>query len=294
MIVLMRGDILYKRHDKLNKHNKRIVIVTIILIVFSIFTLLMNRSASSIESIFKDTIANIEYYVIKTPIKYIGGLFSEYNELKDVYEENAQLKEQLDKYAREAALNEVLSSELEQLKELTNINYLPTDYKVMQTTVIARDVESWNNEVTINLGKSSHIKEGMAVISSKGMIGTVTQVNELSATASLLCSEKSKSQLPVMIISGGKEYYGLLNRYDIEKKAYRITLLSDVEKIDKNAKVVTSGLGGIGKSPKGILVGTVENYTSKSETIESSCLVKPSADFDSLNYVAVVQRVNEK
>ena len=102
----MRGDTLYKRHDKLNKHNKRIVIVTIILIVFSIFTLLMNRSASSIESIFKDTIANIEYYVIKTPIKYIGGLFSEYNELKDVYEENAQLKEQLDKYAREAALNE--------------------------------------------------------------------------------------------------------------------------------------------------------------------------------------------
>ena len=86
----------------------------------------------------------------------------------------------------------------------------------------------------------------------------------------------------------------MLNRYDIEKKAYRITLLSDVEKIDKNAKVVTSGLGGIGKSPKGILVGTVENYTSKSETIESSCLVKPSADFDSLNYVAVVQRVNEK
>lgn len=285
---------MYKRRDKLNKHNKRIVIVTVILIVFSVFTLLLNRSASSIESIFKDTIANIEYYVIKTPINYVTGLFSEYNELKNVYEENAQLKEQLDKYAREAALNEVLSSELEKMKELTKIDFLPTDYKVMQTTVIARDIQSWNNEVTINLGKSSGIKEGMAVISAKGMIGTITQVNELSATVSLLSSEKSKSQLPVMIISGGKEYYGLLNKYDIEKKAYRITLLSDVEKLDKNAKVVTSGLGGAGKSPKGILVGTVENYTSKGETTESSCLVKPSADFDSLDYVAVVQRVNSK
>lgn len=294
MVLLVRGDILYNRNDKLNKRNKRMIIVTVILIVFSVVTLLMNRSASSIESIFKDTVANIEYYVIKTPIKYVGSLFSEYNDLKDVYEENAKLKEQLDKYAREAALNEVLSSELEQLKELTNIDYLPTDYKVMQTTVIARDVESWSNEVTINLGKSSNIKEGMAVISAKGMIGTVTQVNELSATVSLLSSEKSKSQLPVMIISGGKEYYGLLNKYDIEKKAYRITLLSDVEKLDKNAKVVTSGLGGIGKSPKGILVGTVENYTPKGEATESTCLVRPSADFDSLNYVAVVQRVNTK
>jgi len=285
---------LYKRREKLNKHNKRIVIVTVVLIVFSVVTLLLNRSASSIESIFKDTVANIEYYVIKTPINYVTGLFSEYNELKNVYEENAQLKEQLDKYAREAALNDVLSSELEKMKELTNIDFLPTDYKVMQTTVIARDVQSWNNEVTINLGESSGIKEGMAVISSKGMIGTVTQVNELSATVSLLSSEKSTSQLPVMIISGGKEYYGLLNKYDIDKKAYRITLLSDVEKLEKGAKVVTSGLGGVGKSPKGILVGTLESYTSTSETIESSCLVTPSADFDSLDYVAVVQRVNSK
>ena len=285
---------MYKRREKLNKHNKRIVIVTVVLIVFSVVTLLLNRSASSIESIFKDTVANIEYYVIKTPINYVTGLFSEYNELKNVYEENAQLKEQLDKYAREAALNDVLSSELEKMKELTNIDFLPTDYKVMQTTVIARDVQSWNNEVTINLGESSGIKEGMAVISSKGMIGTVTQVNELSATVSLLSSEKSTSQLPVMIISGGKEYYGLLNKYDIDKKAYRITLLSDVEKLEKGAKVVTSGLGGVGKSPKGILVGTLESYTSTSETIESSCLVTPSADFDSLDYVAVVQRVNSK
>lgn len=291
---MIRGDILYKRRDKLNKHNKRIIIVTVVLIVFSVFTLLGSRSSSPIESIFKDTVANIEYYLIKAPIQYVGNLFSEYNELKDVYEENKQLKKQLDKYAREAALNEVLASELEQLKEMTNIDILPTDYKIMQTTVIARDAGSWNNQVIINLGKSSGIKEGMAVITSKGMVGTVTEVGELSSTVSLLTSEKSNDQLPVMIISGGKEYYGLLNKYDIDSQSYRITLLSDVEKIDKDARVVTSGLGGEGKSPKGILVGTVEKFTASSDTTESVCMVKPSVDFSSLNYVAVVQRVNAK
>ena len=285
---------MYKKNNKWNKHNKRIVIVTIDLVLFSVFTLVTSRSASGIETMFKDTIANIEYYVIKAPIEYVSHLFDEYSDLKDVYNENAKLKEQLDNLARESAMNETLSNEIEELKKLTGIDFLPTEYQVKYTNVIARDAESWNNQVTINLGNLSGIKEGMAVISSDGMIGTVTNVSEISSTVSLLSSETSKSQLPVMIISGDEEYYGLLNRYDLSSKSYRITLLSDVEKLEKGAKVVTSGLGGVGKSPKGILVGTVENYTVGDDATESVCMVKPSVNFDSLNYVAVVQRVNEK
>jgi len=285
---------LYKKNKEKNKHNKRIAIVTIVLVSFSIITLLTNRSSSSLETMFKDTIANIEYYIIKAPIQYVSGLLNEYSELKDVYEENEKLKKNLDNLAREAAINDVLTSENNQLKEITNIDYLPTDYNVKYTTVVARDAESWNNEVTINLGKISDIKEGMAVISADGMIGTVTKVTDMSSTVSLLSSENAKSQLPVMIMSGGKEYYGLLNRYDLNSKKYRITLLSDIEKIEKGAKVVTSGLGGVGKSPKGILIGTVDEYTIGDDATESVCMVKPSADFNSLNYVAVVQRVNSQ
>lgn len=284
---------MYKQR-KPDKYHKRIIIITVILILFSIFTLITGRSPSSLEIMLKDTIANIEYYVIKTPIQYVNDLFFEYNALKDVYKENAILKEQLDKYAREAAINETLSLELEQLQQITKIDYLPTDYNVRYTKVVARDVESWANEVTIDLGETSGVKEGMAVIGADGMIGTVSEVGKISSTVTLLSAENAKSQLPVMIISEGKEYYGLLNKYDINTKAYRITLLSDVEKIEKGSKVVTSGLGGIGKSPKGILIGTVDQFTAKNNATESVCQVKPSANFDSLNYVAVVQRVNGK
>lgn len=290
----IRGDILYKNNKNGNKHNKRIVWMTIILILFSVATLLSSRSASRIEIIFKDTIANIEYYIIKAPIQYVSGLFQEYTEMKDVYEENQKLRKELDNFTRESANNDVLTSELNQLKELTEMDYLPTDYNVKYTKVIQRDPESWNNEVTIDLGKLSNVKEGMAVISAQGMIGSVTHVNEMSSTVSLLSNENPKSQLPVMIISGGEEYYGLLNRYDLTTKCYRITLLSDIETLEKDAKVFTSGLGGIGKSPRGILVGTVDDYTIGDDTTESVCMVKPSADFNSLNYVAVVQRVNDK
>ena len=289
-----RGDILYKNNNKRNKQNKRIIIVTIVLVLFSVVTLVTSRSATSIETMFKDTIANIEYYVIKAPIQYVSGLFEEYNDLKDVYKENAKLKQELDNLARESAMNDVISSELNQLKEMTEIDYLSTDYRVKYTKVISRDAENWNNQMTIDLGNLSGIKEGMAVIGAKGMIGTVTNVSEISSTVTLLSSENAKSQLPIMIMSGDDEYYGLLNRYDLSTKSYRVTLLSDVEKIEKGAKVVTSGLGGAGKSPKGILIGTVDNYTVGDDATESVCMVKPSADFNSLNYAAVVQRVNDE
>lgn len=284
---------LYKDRQK-KKFQRRIIIFTVVMLVFSLVSLLISRSPSSIESILKDTVANIEYYLVKTPIQYVSGLFSEFNELKDVYKENELLKQQLDKYAREAAINETLSLELEQMKEITKIDFLPTDYNVRYAKVISRDVESWTNEITIDLGETSGIKEGMAVISAKGMIGTVTKTDKISSTVSLLSAENPHSQLPVMIMSDNQEYYGLLNRYDTQTQTYRITLLSDVEKLDKDARVVTSGLGGVGKSPKGILVGTVSSFTPKSEATESVCQVKPSANFDSLNYVAVVQRVNSK
>lgn len=290
----IRGGILYKKDHKWSKHNKRIVVVTIILVVFSVITLMTNRSASPLETMLKDTVANIEYYVIKAPIQYVSSLFKEYTELKDVQEENAILKKGQAKLERESALNEVLTMEVAEMKELLDLNCIPTEYQVKNTIVIARDPERWNNEVTIDLGNMSGIKEGMAVVSAQGMIGTVTEVTEMSSTVTLLSSENNKSQLPIMILSGDKQYHGLLNRYDLNSKSYRITLLDDVEKIEKGAKVVTSGLGGKGKSPKGILVGIVDNYTVGDDATESICKVTPSVDFSSLNYVAVVQRVNDQ
>lgn len=290
----IRGDILFKKKHKWTKHNKIMIIVTVILVTFSVLSLTVHRSASHLEMMFRDSIANIEYYVVKAPIQYISNLWNEYTEMKDVYEENKKLKKQSDSLVRESAMNEVFSSEIEQLKEQLDIDCLPTDYQIKNTYIVQRNAESWNNEVIINLGQLSGVKNGMAVITAEGMIGTVTNAGEISSTVSLLSSENYISQLPIMIISDNQEYYGLLNRYDLNTKSYRVTLLSDVETIEKGAKVVTSGLGGKGKSPRGILIGTVEEYSSGDDTTESICKVKPSVDFNSLNYVAVVQRVSDE
>ena len=275
-------------NNRKKQRNKRIVlIITVAIVVFSTISLVFSRTQGGLERMVSDSIAAIEYYVVKKPVEFVSNLFSEYNELKDVYKENTILKAKLSSYASVEVNTDVLSKEIDELKKMLNIEYLPTDYNV-KTTSFVRESDDWNNEITIDLGSLAGVSKDMVVISSKGMIGKVTSVTEVTARVQLLTAENPTSALPIQVINGDQNVYGLLNRYDIESKCFEITLFSDVEKFEDNAKVITSGLGG--KAPKGIYIGTVESSIVSEDGTSKTIRVKPAADFNDLSYVAVVFR----
>lgn len=275
-------------NNRKKQRNKRIVlIITVAIVVFSTISLVFSRTQGGLERMVSDSIAAIEYYVVKKPVEFVSNLFSEYNELKDVYKENKILKAKLSSYASVEVNTDVLSKEIDELKKMLNIEYLPTDYNV-KTTSFVRESDDWNNEITIDLGSLAGVSKDMVVIYSKGMIGKVTSVTEVTARVQLLTAENPTSALPIQVINGDQNVYGLLNRYDIESKCFEITLFSDVEKFEDNAKVITSGLGG--KAPKGIYIGTVESSIVSEDGTSKTIRVKPAADFNDLSYVAVVFR----
>ena len=275
-------------NNRKKQRNKRIVlIITVAIVVFSTISLVFSITQGGLERMVSDSIAAIEYYVVKKPVEFVSNLFSEYNELKDVYKENKILKAKLSSYASVEVNTDVLSKEIDELKKMLNIEYLPTDYNV-KTTSFVRESDDWNNEITIDLGSLAGVSKDMVVISSKGMIGKVTSVTEVTARVQLLTAENPTSALPIQVINGDQNVYGLLNRYDIESKCFEITLFSDVEKFEDNAKVITSGLGG--KAPKGIYIGTVESSIVSEDGTSKTIRVKPAADFNDLSYVAVVFR----
>lgn len=272
---------------KRQRRKRIVVIITAVIIVFSTISLVFSRTQGGLERMISDSIGAIEYYVIKKPIDFVTDLFNEYNDLKDVYEENKILKAKLSSYASVEVNTDVLAKEIEELKKMLNIEHLPTEYNI-KTASIVRESSSWNNEVTIDLGSLAGISEDMVVISSQGMIGKVISVTEVTARVQLLTAENPVSSLPVQINNGEQTVYGLLNRYDIETKCFEITLFDDVDKFEENAQVITSGLGG--KAPKGIYVGTVEGTDVAEDGTSKTVRVKPAVDFNDLSYVAVVFR----
>ena len=211
-------------NNRKKQKNKRIIfIITVSIIVFSTISLVISRSQGAFERMISDSIAAVEYYVIKKPIEFVTDIFNEYNELKNVYEENRILKARLSAYASVEVNTDVLSNEIEELKEMLNIEHLPTEYNI-KTTSIIRESNSWNNEITIDLGSMADVEEDMVVISSKGMIGKVISVTEVTARVQLLTAENPNSSLPVQIMNGQENVYGLLNGYDVENECFNVTL----------------------------------------------------------------------
>lgn len=280
-------------NNRRKKRNKRIIIgVFVVVILVSVIGFFVGRKQSRLEKTLSNSISMIEYYIIKKPISFVNDIFNEYNDLKDVYDENRILKEKLDSYVNIESENEVLQSEIKKLKKLTEMDYLPNDYKTKAASVQIRDQTNWNDEITIDAGSLNNVQEGMAVCDSKGMIGVVSHVTEISSTVSLLTSENPSNQIPVMIINGDQTIYGLLKNYDVNKKVLNITLLSGIDKLEKNAKVYTSGLDGDGKCPKGIYIGKAKKLVTQSDGTTMTLTVKMAAQFKDLSYVSVVKKVN--
>ena len=142
-----RGDYMNNRRKK---RNKRIMIgVFVVVILVSVIGFFVGRKQSRLEKTLSNSISMIEYYIIKKPISFVNDIFNEYNDLKDVYDENRILKEKLDSYVNIESENEVLQSEIKKLKKLTEMDYLPNDYKTKAASVQIRDQTNWNDEITI-------------------------------------------------------------------------------------------------------------------------------------------------
>lgn len=285
-----RGDYMNNRRKR---RNKKIMIGVIVGVIFlSVIGFFVGRKQSRLEKTLSNSISMIEYYIVKKPLSFIGDIFNEYNDLKDVYDENKKLKTKLDSYANVEAENEILTTEIDKLKKITGIDYLPSDYQTKVATVQIRDQTNWNDEITIDLGSMNDIQEGMVVCDSKGMIGVVSKVTEISSTVSLITSENPSNQIPVMVVNGDQVVYGLLENYSVNSQKLNITLLSNIDKLEKGAKVYTSGLGGDGKSPKGIYIGKAKKLVTQTDGTTTTLMVTPAANMEDLSYVSVIKKVN--
>ena len=280
-------------NNRRKRRNKKIMIGVIVGVIFlSVIGFFVGRKQSRLEKTLSNSISMIEYYIVKKPLSFIGDIFNEYNDLKDVYDENKKLKTKLDSYANVEAENEILTTEIDKLKKITEIDYLPSDYQTKVATVQIRDQTNWNDEITIDLGSMNDIQEGMVVCDSKGMVGVVSKVTEISSTVSLITSENPSNQIPVMVVNGDQVVYGLLENYSVNSQKLNITLLSNIDKLEKGAKVYTSGLGGDGKSPKGIYIGKAKKLVTQTDGTTTTLTVTPAANMEDLSYVSVIKKVN--
>lgn len=264
-----------------------IILLLILLIAFFSYTLDPDRKLNKFESFIKDTITTTQK-IIFYPFNFVIDKVDDYQELKDIRKKYNELLPEIERIESLKTENIELRRELNSMKDELNIEHNLSDYEYLNATVIHRNINHWYNAITIDKGSYNGVKEDMIVVSSKGLIGRVVSTTTFTSDVRLITSNDTLNKISITISDGKKKTNGLIKNYNYNTGYLEVEGISNTIKVTEGEYVYTSGLGGI--FPSGILIGTVENITTDEYDLTKIIDVVPSADFNDINYVAILKR----
>ncbi len=287
----MKGDKMRKK-KRIIKNVFLITIVTLILFmaIFS-YTLKPDRSLNKAESFIKDIITSAEKIVF-APFKYVINKFDDYEELIDIRKKYQELLPQVKRIESLNAENIELRKQLKAMKEELDIDYTINDYEFLNATVISRNIPAWYNLITIDKGSYNGVTPDMVVVNNDGLIGKVVSTTTFTSDVRLLTTSDMVNKISVTITDGTSSVNGLIKNYNYTTNLLEVEGVSNTKTVTIGEYVYTSGLGGV--FPSGILIGTVKNIKTDEYDLAKIIDVTPIANFDDLNYVAILKRKEVK
>jgi len=281
-----------KRKNIKNKHIL-IAIIILIIVIIAIFSITIkeDRELNKVESLIKDTTTSIQK-VILYPFNFIINKIDDYRELKDIREKYQKLLDQVERIDSLNTENIELRKQLEAMKEELSIDYTINEYEYLNATVINRNISHWYNTITIDKGTYNGVTTDMVVVNSQGLIGRIISTTTFTSDVRLLTTKDTNNKISVTITGGKNKLNGLIKDYNYTTKYLEVEGVSNTEYVGIGDYVYTSGLGGI--FPSGILIGVVEKITTDEYDLSKIIDVKPVANFDDINYVAILKRKEAK
>ena len=277
--------------------NKRLILSLVSLIIFIALmgvTLGNRGQVTWPEKMLQDSLAWMQGLIYK-PAGYVAGFFEDIRDLRKLHQENELLKRTLSHYARDTARLNVLKAENERLKEaleFTERQKLADQHIYRIARVVSINQDAFNRVFKIDLGEGDGIQEGMAVVTTDGLIGTVIRAFEFSANVQLISNINDQNVNSIGISATSLEHpesFGVIESYDHESGLLIMRKIKQEDPLQVGDTIITSGLGLA--YPPGIVVGTVVSRSEGAFGITHEAMIAPTANLDmtALREVFVVQ-----
>ena len=208
----------------------------------------------------------------------VRHFWSGYVGLRDVREENAELKQQLADAQVQLQQQRALADRSRGLDRLLGLRERLT-LNTVAAEVIALGATPDFRTMTIDKGSQQGLRSDMAIIAPAGVVGCVVVPSLRAAKVQLLIDRNAaagalieRSRAQGVVVGGGDEML-------------RLEYVSEIADVAVGDVVVTSGIDGI--FPKGFIIGRVE-AVDRSGRAYRRITVSPAVDFSSLEEVLVV------
>lgn len=240
------------------------------------------RDVTKPESFAGSIFAPVQKTLYKTG-NYISNFIRSIKEIGTLRETNNKLQNEVEKLKKDNIKLQELINENQRLKQALEFKDKNSEIVTKSATIIGKNPGNWFNTFNIDIGTNEGIKPGMAVLDEKGnMIGEVTNVgSNWSKVLSIVDRDSSVSAIDIRTRDNG------IVRGDSNGGLIMIYLPLDAELIEGDI-ITTSDMS---KFPKGLIIGKVLKVTKEPGSLLKQAVIKPSADFERLEYVLVVTNI---
>ena len=280
--------------DKIRREKKTgRQIAALIFVFISVFCIVFFAARGRFETPAANTGVGLIISPFQNAVSWIGAKFTlmltTIDDVVNVHEQNKALKTEIEELrAKNLAANE-FEAENRRLKALLGYKEAATQFDLVAARVIGREATTWSSMVVINRGTSDGIANDMAVVTSMGLVGHISEAGINSSKVQLILDPRSSVgtlvQRPESRVAGIVE--GDINNPNMPRMI-NIPKNSDVIVGDI---IVTSGFGGI--YPKGIVVGTIKDVQNEESGLLKYGVIETTVNFQKLEDVAVIVQSRE-
>lgn len=237
-----------------------------------------------------NTVAGYVFIPMQESINTVGLWMADkadaLKKLSDVMAENEALREQVDKLTTDLNTITLEQYELENLRELYDLDKKYPSYDKVAANVIGKTGGNWFSSFTIDKGSNNGIEVDMNVIAGSGLVGIVTDVGPNYATVTTIINDMNKVGGMVTTTSDNLIVSGSLQNMN-ENMAIDFSNLNDSDdEVEIGDPVVTSYISD--QYQQGILIGYISMIETDSNNLTKSGTITPAVDFEHIEEVLVI------
>lgn len=262
-----------------------LMIMTGVCVVIMLLSFTLNISGGPLNAA-----AGYVFIPMQRGINTVGSWITEQSDnlknLNEVMAENEALRQQVDELTVELNTVNLEQYELENLRELFELDQKYPSYEKVAANVIGKNGNNWFSSFTIDKGSDDGIEVDMNVIAGSGLVGIVTDVGPNYATVTAIITDTSSVGGMVTTTSDNVIVTGSLQDMN-ENMVIEFSNLNDSDnEVQIGDPIVTSYISD--KYQQGILIGYISSLETDSNNLTKSGTLTPAVDFEHIEEVLVI------
>lgn len=268
-----------------------------VLLIMSIFCIIIIGCSAtlSISAGGASTVAGYVIVPMQKGINRVGTLLADlkanFEFKKDLQAENEELRAQLAEVRGELNQVQLNQEELDNLKELYDMDQTFSNYEKLAANVVGKDAGNWFSTFLIDRGSKDGVEIGMNVIADGGLAGIVTEVGANYAKVRSIIDDNSNVSAKNLSTSDLCVVSGSLKSMN-ESSLIEFSDMRDREdQAKENDQLVTSNISDM--FLEGIPIGYITDISTDANNLTKSGHIATIVDFEHLDDVFVILQTKD-